>query len=139
MGGHGYGGVGTSVYEVTRNILLKHTFSIKPNPWGSTGPDGKFYSQFGLGHSLYNIPFYLLGHSLCYFNPSISQYRRVTMFTTLLGQLFITSLTALLIFIFCLKLGYQKKLPFFQHLFMGWGLWPGHMPNLILPSPSYLS
>ena len=127
MGGHGYGGVGTSVYEVTRNIILKQNFSIKPNPWGRTGLDGKFYSQFGLGHSLYNIPFYLLGHSLCYFNPGFTnQYRRITMFTTLLGQPFITSLTAVLIFIFCLKLGYQKKTSLFLTFIYGLGTmaWP---------------
>ena len=127
MGGHGYSGVGTSAYEVTENILLKHTFSIKHNPWGRIGLDGKFYSQYGLGHSLYNIPFYLLGHHLCRFNPIFeSQYRRITMFTTLLGQPFITSLTSVLIFIFCLKLGYQKKTSFLLTVIYGFGTmaWP---------------
>jgi len=127
MGGHGYSGVGTSTYEVTRNILLEHSFSIEPNPWGRTGTDGKFYSQFGLGHSLYNMPFYLAGHLLCRFTPAfMSQYRRVTMFTTLLGQPFITSLTAVLIFIFCLKLGYQKNTSFLLTFSYGLGTmaWP---------------
>lgn len=37
MGGHGYGGVGTTTYDVTRQILLNHTLAIQKVPWGKFG------------------------------------------------------------------------------------------------------
>ncbi len=108
MGGHGYGGVGTTTYSVTRSMLLQKSVAIDPAPWGKFGRDGQFYAQYGIGHSLYNIPFYLVGHGLTKLFPALlPQYDRITMFTTLLGQAFISALTCMLLFCVCRKLGYS--------------------------------
>ena len=107
MGGHGYGGVGTTTYDVTRSIVLEHSVAIQPVPWGKVGYDGRFYAQYGIGHSVYNIPFYLLGHALTLLSPALAaQYARLTMFTTLLGQPVISALTCALLLLFCRKAGY---------------------------------
>lgn len=110
MGGHGYGGVGTTTYDVTRSIALDGDVAIAPVPWGQFGPDGRFYAQYGIGHSLYNLPWYLIGHGLARLVPRLaSQYDRLTMFTTLLGQPFISACTVLLLWRFCRNLGYAPR------------------------------
>jgi hypothetical protein len=92
MGGHGYGGVGTTTYEVTRAILLHKSFAVSQVPWGKFDSEGQFYAQYGIGYSLYNIPFYSIGHGLTKLFPALSyQYDRVTMFSMLLGQPFISA------------------------------------------------
>lgn len=122
MGGHGYGGVGTTTYDVTRQILLNHTVAIQKVPWGKFGADGNFYAQYGIGHSIYNIPFYLVGHAAAKLIPGLSaQYDRLTMFTTLLGQPFISALTCVMLFRFCLKLGYSSRAAFLCVLLYGLG------------------
>ncbi len=122
MGGHGYGGVGTTTYDVTRQILLNRTFSIQEVPWGKFGADGKFYAQYGIGHSLYNIPFYLIGHLATKLIPALSaQYDRITMFTTLLGQPCISALTCVILFRFCLKMGYSRRAALISVLLYGLG------------------
>ncbi|PID58291.1 hypothetical protein CSB45_04285 [candidate division KSB3 bacterium] len=106
MGGHGYGGVGTTTYDVTRSMVLYGSVAIKEVPWGKVASDGSFYAQYGIGHSLYNLPFYLIGHFFATLSPALaSQYDRLTMFTTLLGQPAISALSCALLFLFCLRLG----------------------------------
>lgn len=110
MGGHGYGGVGTTTYDVTRAILLHGSVAVPRVPWGKVGVDGQFYAQYGIGHSLYNAPFYLLGHLMVKLVPQLTpQYDRITMFTTLLGQPFISALTWILLFYVCRKFGYSER------------------------------
>ncbi len=122
MGGHGYGGVGTTTYEVTRAMLLKQSVAISEVPWGKFGADGQFYAQYGIGHSLYNVPFYALGHVLVHLFPRLApQYNRITMFTTLLGQPCISALTCVLLFCFCLKSGYSRKIALSCTFFYGLG------------------
>lgn len=122
MGGHGYGGVGTTTYNVTRSILLEKSFAIPQAPWGKFGSDGQFYAQYGIGHSLYNIPFYAIGHFLTKLFPALSsQYDRITMFTTLLGQPFISALTCVLLFCLCRKLNYSTTASLCCTFFYGLG------------------
>lgn len=123
MGGHGYGGVGTTTYSVTRAMLLHGRVAVQQVPWGKVGPDGQFYAQYGIGHSLYNLPFYLIGHWVARALPQLasSQYDRITMFTTLLGQPCISALTWVLLFYFCRKLGYSEKVAFSCTLVYGLG------------------
>ena len=110
MGGHGYGGVGTTTYDVTRSIVLERDVAIAQVPWGKFGPDGGFYAQYGIGHSIYNLPFYLAGHGLTKLFPRLtSQYDRITMLSTLLGQPCIAALTVLLLWKFCRKVGYTPQ------------------------------
>ena len=110
MGGHGYGGVGTTTYAVTEAIWRRRTFAITPVPWGKFGRDGQFYAQYGIGHSLYNLPFYGGGRLLIKIFPALApQAERITMFATLLGQPFISALTCALLLLFCRKLGYSSQ------------------------------
>jgi hypothetical protein len=122
MGGHGYGGVGTTTYNVTRSIILQRSVAIAPCPWGKFGQDGQFYAQYGIGHSLYNLPFYGIGHVLTKLVPALTpQYERITMFTTLLGQPFISAVTCALLFALCRKLKYSAKTAIFCALLYGLG------------------
>lgn len=122
MGGHGYGGVGTTTYDVTRSMILRGSVAIDAVPWGKVGPDGQFYAQYGIGHSLYNIPFYLIGHFFTKISPTLAaQYDRLTMFTTLLGQPMISALTCALLFLFCLRLGYSRDTSIVCALLYGLG------------------
>lgn len=122
MGGHGYGGVGTTTYDVTRSMFINRSFAIQRVPWGKVGRDGQFYAQYGIGHSLYNLPFYLLGHCVAATFPQLAaQYDRITMLTTLLGQPVITALTCVLLYLFCQKLGYPHNTSIWCSLFYGLG------------------
>ncbi len=54
-------------YEVTKNLVTQGSvaasydvFSFEPH----RGVDGRFYSPFGIGQSVFNVPFYLAGHVL---------------------------------------------------------------------------
>lgn len=111
MGGHGYGGVGTTTYSVTRAMLLRKSVAIAPVPWGKIGKTGQFYAQYGIGHSLFNIPFYAVGHALAKLSPSLTAYYdRLTMLTTLFGQPVISALTCVLLFFVCHALGYSPRI-----------------------------
>ena len=92
------------------HLALNGSVAVQQVPWGKEGADGQFYAQYGIGHSLYNLPFYLLGHGVVLAVPQLAlHYARITMFTTLLGQPFISALTWVLLFFFCRKLGYTEK------------------------------
>ncbi len=122
MGGHGYGGVGTTTYDVTRSMLLDRSVAIRPVPWGKFGPDGQFYAQYGIGHSLYNVPFYAIGHIAAQTVPGLaSHYDRITMFTTLLGQPVISAFTCVLLFCLCRKLRYSNSISLACTLLYGLG------------------
>ena len=47
-----------------RSIVDDHSIALSGNLLGldaNRGVDGRFYSQYGIGHSIYNVPFYLAG------------------------------------------------------------------------------
>lgn len=49
-------------FEVTRSIVEHGSVALPGNVLGlaaNQGVDGRYYSQYGLGQSLYNVPFYL--------------------------------------------------------------------------------
>jgi hypothetical protein len=51
-------------YEVTENLLRDGSVHLKAGRMVDAhllGPDGRYYSPFGIGQSIYNIPFYLAG------------------------------------------------------------------------------
>jgi hypothetical protein len=51
-------------FDLTRSIVEDHSIALSSNLLGleeNRGPDGRFYSQQGIGHSIYNVPFYLAG------------------------------------------------------------------------------
>jgi Dolichyl-phosphate-mannose-protein mannosyltransferase len=51
-------------FDLTRSIVEHRSLALSGNLLGSEqnrGVDGRYYSQWGLGHSLYNVPFYVAG------------------------------------------------------------------------------
>jgi hypothetical protein len=55
------------MFDVTRNLVQHGSLSASSNLLGwehNRGVDGRFYSQFGIGQSIYNVPFYLAGARL---------------------------------------------------------------------------
>jgi hypothetical protein len=51
-----------ATFDVTRSIVERHSVAMSSNLLGreaERGLDGRFYSPFGLGQSIYNVPFYL--------------------------------------------------------------------------------
>lgn len=54
----------TVMFDLTRSLVEGRSIALSDNLLGleaNRGVDGRFYSQYGLGQSLYNIPFYLTG------------------------------------------------------------------------------
>ena len=53
-----------ATFELTTNLVERHSIALPGNVLGleaNRGVDGRYYSQYGIGQSLYNIPFYLAG------------------------------------------------------------------------------
>lgn len=100
---------------VTRSIVENFDFSV-PAGQGLRGADGRDYSWLGLGYPLFAIPFYLL-NKLVGGMPGFA--------ISLINQIF-GALTAVLVFLFSLHLGYSKRASFLTSLFYGLGTfaWP---------------
>ena len=70
----GYHPVGASavpdavvMFDLTRSIVEDHSIALSGNVLGfesNRGIDGRYYSQYGIGQSLYNIPFYVAGRAV---------------------------------------------------------------------------
>jgi len=53
-------------FELTRSLVERHSIALPGNMLGlesNRGIDGRYYSQYGIGQSIYNIPFYLAGRA----------------------------------------------------------------------------
>jgi hypothetical protein len=51
-------------FDLTASLVERHSIALTENVLGldaNRGVDGRVYSQYGIGQSLYNIPFYLAG------------------------------------------------------------------------------
>jgi hypothetical protein len=54
-------------YDVTKGLVERHSLALSGNLLGTEsmrGPDGRYYSPFGIVPSLYNVPFYVAGRWL---------------------------------------------------------------------------
>jgi hypothetical protein len=54
-------------FDLTASLVDRHSIALSGNILGleaNRGVDGRFYSQYGIGHSLYNVPFYLAGKTV---------------------------------------------------------------------------
>jgi hypothetical protein len=55
------------MFDVTKSLVQHGSLSASGNVLGwehNRGIDGRFYSQFGIGQSIYNVPFYIAGARL---------------------------------------------------------------------------
>jgi hypothetical protein len=53
-------------YDVTKSLVSRGSLALSGNLLGMDahrGPDGRYYSPFGIAQSLFNIPFYIAGRS----------------------------------------------------------------------------
>jgi hypothetical protein len=51
-------------FELTRSLVERHSIALSGNLLGleaNRGVDGRYYSQYGIGHALYNVPFFVAG------------------------------------------------------------------------------
>jgi dolichyl-phosphate-mannose-protein mannosyltransferase len=51
-------------FDLTASLVDRHSIALSGNILGletNRGVDGRFYSQYGIGQSLYNVPFYVAG------------------------------------------------------------------------------
>lgn len=70
------------------------------------GPDGKYYSRYGITFPLLLTPFYLLGYGLHWLAPSTNAfYGNPHFFAMLWGNLLITAFTGWIFYRMCLLLG----------------------------------
>lgn len=57
----------TVTYDLTVNLVERHSLALSPALHdfpAVQGPDGRYYSIFGIGQSIYNIPFYVAARTV---------------------------------------------------------------------------
>ncbi len=101
-----------TVYQVARSIVEEGRVSAEREfaggIVGSRGPDGLLYSKFEIGQSIIIIPLYLIGKAGAKILPGLPQ-PLFTRFTCSLLNQFVTATTCVVIYLFCLDLGYRKR------------------------------
>lgn len=108
-----------SMQCVTRAIVERHSFSIPPeSPSAIEGKDGLFYSKYGIGKSLANVPFYLVGRVAARFVRRLpddwATGFAISMLNPILG-----ALTCATLFRFCLMSGFTARRCVFLTLVYG--------------------
>lgn len=90
---------GVSAWHVTDSLLRRGTVTVPANtPRASPAtPGGPHFSRVGIGQSLVQAPFYLLGRALAVV-VTPKDPDRVTRFFVSLANAFVTALTALVVF-----------------------------------------
>ena len=59
-------------FDLTSSLVERHSIALSGNVLGleaNRGADGRFYSQYGIGQSIYNIPFYVAGDMAARLSP----------------------------------------------------------------------
>jgi 4-amino-4-deoxy-L-arabinose transferase-like glycosyltransferase len=100
-------------YETTRAIVERFDLSVPGQ--GIRGIDGRDYSWYGIGQPLMAIPFYAAGKFTGFPQAAVS----------IMNELFSAG-TVVLIFLFCLSLGYSRRASCLVAIFYGLGTmaWP---------------
>jgi hypothetical protein len=62
MAGRLVSGDGEAMYLTTRALVTRGELSIEQRPEAAQGRDGRYYSKYGLGQSLAQAPFFVVGH-----------------------------------------------------------------------------
>lgn len=116
-----YGGDGLENYLTAESIILDGDLAIHDRPFqikemnyasrGYEDPQGRFYSSYGIGMPVLLIPLYAIGHFVSKIVPSIP-HDYITQFCVSLANPIIIALTALVVFIFLIKLKFDAKASF---------------------------
>src|SRR5262245_1695147 len=95
-------------FELTRSLVERHSIALPGDLLGSggnQGRDGLYYSQFGIGHSLYNVPFYLAGRAAARLAPHpIGKPDTIPRAAVALGSAFAAAAAVALIWLLAFRL-----------------------------------
>ncbi len=130
--GHFWSTDHVAVYLTTQSLVENHSLAIKPIHDTAIGQDGKAYAVFGLGQSVLSIPLYLIGKAVNNIGSTDIKHffggvdlgdwggTVPIFFVSLLNQ-FLTPLTSVIVFLFCLRLGVPRQWAFLTTLIYGFG------------------
>ncbi|GEM_PF-180243 len=118
--GHFFSTDHVATYFTAQSLVEHGTLAIRPILDTVRGVDGRYYATFGIGQSLVSIPLYVLGSAVDH--ASSPEVRRLLggmdlgqwggtvpiFFVSLLNQI-VMPLVCVLVFLFCLELGFSQK------------------------------
>lgn len=100
-------------FDLTSSIVERHSIALSGNVLGldaNRGVDGRFYSQYGIGQSLYNIPFYVAGKVATRIAPRrIGKPDTLLKASVALGSAVAAAITVWLIWGLALRLGASPR------------------------------
>ena len=118
------------VIDVTRAIVEEGSVALSPelsDRETNRGVDGRYYSQYGLGHSIYGIPFYLAGRALDHLaGDRVGRPRAFAKATFSLGSVVAAAVCVALCFLFAWHLTGDRRASLYAAAAAGFGslLWP---------------
>lgn len=118
------------ILDVSRNIVEHGSVALSPelsDRESNRGVDGRYYSQYGLGHSIYGIPFYLAGRSIDRVAGSrVGRPQAFAKATFGLGSAVAAAASVALCFLFAWQLTGNGRAALYAALAAGFGspLWP---------------
>jgi hypothetical protein len=115
---------GMAMYLTTRSLVDHGTLAIDNPLDGRFGRDGLYYSKYGIGLSLVQIPFYLLGKLIAL--PAGDKSPQVIEFVTMLSNPLIMALSCLIFYFILRTLGYRRAISLRATLALGLAtsFWP---------------
>jgi hypothetical protein len=117
-------------FDVTRNLVERKTVATSGNLLGMEafrGADGRYYSPFGIGQSIYNIPFYVAGTGFVHLTGvTAGRPDSIPKAVVALGQAFVGAFIIWLIFRLGLILTLNEQAAALAALTAAFGsvLWP---------------
>ena len=97
-----------TTFDLTRQMVDRHTMALSGNLLGlesNRGVDGRYYSQFGLGQSVYDIPFYAGGRLITSMMTSpIGKPDTIAKAAVAAGNTVVAALTVGVVWAFALQL-----------------------------------
>jgi hypothetical protein len=130
--GHFFSTDHVAIYMTAQSLVENHSLAIQPINDTVAGPDGQYYSVFGLGQSLFVVPLYLLGILVDRLSsPELRQYwsgpdlgmwgGTVPIFFVSLFNQFVAPLICVLVFSFCRRMGCSARRALGIALMLGFG------------------
>jgi hypothetical protein len=121
-----------AVYLTTQSLEERQSLAIKPINDAVIRPDGTAYSVYGVGQAVLSLPLYLAGRLVeqvspppvrkLFAGPNLGDWGGSVpiFFVSLLNQ-FVMPLVCLLVFAFCLRLGFSQWTALLTTLIFGFG------------------
>jgi hypothetical protein len=130
--GHFFSTDHIAVYLTAQSLIEDHSLAIKPINDTVQGTGGKYYARYQPGQSLLSIPFYLAGRFVeSISTPALKRYfssndlgdwgGTVPIFFVSLFNQFVTPCICVLVFMFCLRLGFSTGISWLTTLVFGLG------------------